>query len=103
VRMQYVKIKLAINSSIAEDIEYKKYFDEKIDLIANKSVALEQGYFWGVEEAKIHKEGSLVLFGSNDATAILSNEAGQKSTSETIEPPKGTQTEKKIFINPNCY
>lgn len=72
VRMQYVKIRLALNSEAQEDQMYKAYFDEKLKVIANKAQVLEQGYFWGVEEAKIVKEGSMVLFGSNDATPILS-------------------------------
>ncbi len=87
VRMQYVKIKLAINSEAQEDANYKAYFDEKINLIANKAVALEQGYFWGIEEAKIVKEGSMVLFGSNDVTPIMTPDDDTEDKSTENHPP----------------
>jgi len=83
VRMQYVKIKFAVNSQDKDYAVNKAYFDAKIDSIANKEDVMEQGYFWGIEEAKIYKEGSMVLFGSNDATPILQ--------SNTEPPTKGTQ------------
>jgi hypothetical protein len=71
VSMFYVKVNMAIDSTDKEYSVNKAYFDSKIDLIANKDKALEQGYFFGVEEAKIGKEGSMVLFGANDATEII--------------------------------
>lgn len=86
VRMMYVKINLGINSTAKEDAEYKKYFDSKINLISNKTEVLEQGYFWGVEEAKIITEGSMVLRGSNDATPI-------KEKSDTSEDAGNTSNE----------
>lgn len=91
VRMQYVKIRLALNSEAQEDQMYKAYFDEKLKVIANKAEVLEQGYFWGVEEAKIVKEGSMVLFGSNDATPILTpdTEEGEEDKSTVKQPLKG--------------
>lgn len=97
VRMQYVRIKLALNSEDKEHIEFKTNYDNYINEIANKEDAEERGYFWVVEEAKIAKEGSMVLFGSNDATPIQYSDAANKSTSEQ-EPPQGTQTinEKKV-------
>jgi hypothetical protein len=93
VRMQYVKMKLALNSDAKEDVEYKKTFNMYVDTIANKEVAYDRGYFWVVQEAKIIKEGSMVPFGSNDATTILSKEPDQ-STQEgnKTEPPQGTQS-----------
>ena len=71
VRMQYVKIDLAINDSTDDFKAEKGVWDSTIDTIANKEVAIEQGYFWRVSEAKISQEGSMVLKGSNDATPIL--------------------------------
>ena len=71
VRMQYVKMELAINSEEKEDKEYKKIFDKHINQIANKQVALDNGYFWAVTEAKIVQEGSMVLRGSNGSTPLL--------------------------------
>ncbi len=92
VRMQYVKIDLALNSEAKEDKEFKKTFDKHINEIANKERAIELGYFWAVGEAKIIKEGSMVLFGSNDATPMMypkETESG-KTTQET-EPLQNTQ------------
>ena len=71
VAMLYVKINMGVDSTDKEYAVNKAYFDSKIDLIANKDQVLEQGFFFGVEEAKINKEGSMVLFGSNDATEII--------------------------------
>ena len=45
VRMQYVKMDLALDSEEKEDKAYKKIFDKHIDKIANKDVAIEKGYF----------------------------------------------------------
>ena len=71
VSMYYVKIMMGIDSTEKDYAVNKVYFDSKINLIANQDVVREQGYFFGVEEAKINKEGSLVLQGSNDATGII--------------------------------
>lgn len=104
VRMQYISIKLAMNSDAKEDIEYKKYYDSKIDLIANKDEVEADGYFFGVEEAKIIREGSMVPLGSNDATPIRQKDftdAGT-TTSEEIEPVQPLKTVTQ-FINPNFY
>lgn len=105
VRMQYVKIQMGMNSDAKEHIDYKNYFDKHVDTIANKDVALDRGYFFGVEEAKIIKEGSMVVFGSNDATAIRQKqESAATSTDTKIEPPfPGTQKLETKFLNPNLY
>lgn len=88
IRMVYHKIRLGINSNQKDLKENKDYFDSRVDLIANKEVAMEEGYFWGVEELGIHKEGSLVVAGgSNDATSIILPE------SEITVPTKGTRQE----------
>lgn len=101
VRMQYVKIKLAMNSTAKDDLEYKMYYDARINDIANKDVAEAQGYFFGVEEAKIVTEGSMVIFGSNGATPIRQkNEDAGETTSEIIEPTIVTQN-KQFFLNAN--
>lgn len=97
VRMRYIDIVLAVNSDAKKDEEYKKNYDEILPLIANKDFAEEMGYFWGVKQAAIHKEGSMVLFGSNEATPIIYEP--EKSTQN--EPPEGTQTNNLMlnFIN----
>lgn len=82
VRMMYVKISLGMNSELEDDKSYKAYYDEKIESIANREAVEEHGYFWGIEEAKIVTEGSMVIRGSNDATPLR-----QKH----IEPDNSTQ------------
>lgn len=85
IRMVYHKIRLGVNSNDKDMAEAKAYFDSRINLIANKEVALEKEYFWGVEELAIHKEGSLVVAGgSNDATSIIFEAAD--STSQKEDP-----------------
>ena len=74
VRMEYVKLFLAVNSTDADFDEENQLFHKYINTIANREKVLEQGYFWGVEEAKILKEGSMVLAGSNDVTPLLTPE-----------------------------
>ena len=95
VRMQYVTIKLGINSEAKEYAENKAYYNSRIGEISNRNVVEEYGFFWGVEEAKLIKECSMVPFGSNDATAIVYPDAvtdtkgGQDNT-----PPTGMDYEK---------
>lgn len=111
VRMRYIKIRFGMNSEAKEHVEYKAYYDAKINEIANKEQVEEQGYFYGVEEAQIVKEGSMVLFGSNDATAVLtpmeenSSKGADSFTPDQNKGVAGTTTtqETKQFINPNLY
>jgi hypothetical protein len=86
VRMVYITVKLGMNSNKKEDIEYKNYYEKRIKEIVNSDVVEDQGYFFGVEEAKIIKEGSMVILGSNDATSVQQKEA-DTITSYEIEPP----------------
>jgi hypothetical protein len=91
--MVYFKIKLGMNSKAKEHSENLKYYEDNVNLIVNKEVAEELGYFWGIEELGIHKEGSLVVAGgSNDATSIYSKDIeADLITSSKEEPPKSTQ------------
>ena len=89
IRLMYVKIDLAINSDEQDDKAEKALFDKYIDKVANKDVAEERGYMWIVSEAKIYKEGSLVLFGANDATPPLQkNSEPQISTHKQNNEPQ---------------
>jgi len=110
IRMQYVKIELAIDDASDNYKDEKAVFDKYISQIANKGKAIEQGYFWAVTEAKIYKEGSAVLFGSNDATPTLysleENKDIQPPTSieNKAEPPTSTQNDgerESLLFNPN--
>ena len=85
VRMQYVKVQMGINSTEKAYIEEKTYYDKMIESIANKEEVEKDGYFFGVSEAKILKEGSLVLLGSNSVTPVLYASEPEKSTLEKQE------------------
>jgi hypothetical protein len=103
IRMVYVKIVMGIDSTDKQYKVNKDYFDSRVNDIANKERAEDLGYFFGVEELKIHKEASLVVGGgSNDATRIYQYKTTEAVTDTTakIEPPAGTQTDiNKILQN----
>ena len=103
VRMQYIKIETAFNSTNPDYSKQKEVYDTYYPQIANKEDFEEIEYFWVVKEAKNVMESSLVLFGSNSATGILNNENKSEAdniTSEQEEPSNDTQTKKRrIFIN----
>jgi len=71
VRMRYINVQLAIDSTSSDYEKQKSLWDSRIEQVANKDVAKENGYMWCIDEASIEKEGSLVLFGSNDATPVI--------------------------------
>ena len=100
VGMRYVKLALAVNDE--KYPEEKKVWDKYYPVIANKSDADAQGYFWAVTEAKVI-EGSAVPIGSNRVTPTMEiQEAAKNGTSRNNdEPPEGTQSElkRKIIIN----
>lgn len=99
VRMQYVRLELAINSNEDYYKEEKAVWNKYAPLVVNQEDLNETVYFWAVHEAKIYLEGSAVLFGSNDVTPIYTEEP------KHIEPPAGTQilavddTRKKEALN----
>lgn len=82
VGMQYVTIKLAINSDEDEDERYKAVFDEHIDDILNKDEVIKQGYYYAIYEAKV-REGSAVPLGSNQITPTISAKSDFEQTDKT--------------------
>lgn len=99
IRMVYKKIKLGINSTAKDLKSNKEYYDSRIDEIANKEQAQEDGYYWGVEELSISKEGSLVVAGgSNDATSIIISDPESTSQENKSEP-----AESSSLINKNLH
>lgn len=96
VRMMYDKIYFCVDPELDDDAESASFNDnwEKyIKEVVNVETAKNRGYFWAVPEARIFKEGSMVLFGSNDVTPTIYSL--EKSSSDTleIEPPESTQKE----------
>lgn len=90
IRMGYITLDLAVNSNDDEFKEEYKTWSETYPKLANKEKADESGYFWAVRELKIINEGSMVLFGSNDATPIENKTEAVLNTSRN-EPSKDTQ------------
>lgn len=90
IRMQYVKIHLAINDQDADFKENKAVWDQVYPQIANKETADELGYFWAVYEAKIMKEGSMVLSGSNEVTPIIYEKEEPGDATSSKGPAAGT-------------
>jgi len=98
IRMIYVKMVLGMNSHDKEHASNKAYYDLRINEIANKDFAEEHGHFWGVEELKIYKEGSLVVAGgSNDATSIYSKEIEADNNTSKQEPSDDTQDKQQLI------
>lgn len=100
VRMSYISMTLCIDDA-GEDYkqEYANFY-KYLAIIANKQDAIDAGYFWYIQEAKIVKEGSAVLFGSNDATPIFYSDpadAGQKE--EKQGPPESSHKTKSLIHN----
>lgn len=83
IRMQYVKLGIGVNDP--NDKEGFAYWKKNISKIANREVAEEWGFFFGVEELKLVMEGSAVLFGSNDATPV------KEAVRDTSEPSIDTR------------
>lgn len=94
VRMQYVKLFLCVNSDEDGYKEEKSNWETYFPHVVNRKDAEEKGYFWAVTDAKIYKEGSMVLAGSNDITPLLQKDIeAVEDTSKTetkSEPSKDT-------------
>lgn len=85
VRMQYISMTLCIDDDGDDFKQERENFYKYLPVIANKQDAIDAGYFWAITEAKIYKEGSAVLFGSNESTPILYSDpaqAGQNNKQE---------------------
>lgn len=100
IRMAYVDMKLCINSKSPDFINEKEDFDTYIKYAANKDLLGDLDYFWAIPEAKIVKEGSMVMSGSNPATHIFYHKDTEavSNTSDKSEPSKDTQTELKDLL-----
>lgn len=99
VRMRYIAMTLCIDDSSDDFKQEKDNFDKYIKVVANRKDAEEQGYFWAITEAAVYKEGSAVLFGSNEATPILySDPQSSSQSSNKADPPKEQSNKKSELI-----
>lgn len=87
VRMRYISTTLCINDDSPDFKQEYENFYKYLAVIANKDDAMDRGYFWAVTEAAIHKEGSAVLFGSNEATPILYTDPQSSSQDDNKSDP----------------
>lgn len=94
VRMGYVSMTLCIDDSSDDFKQEYANFYKYLPLIANKQSAIDAGYFWAIHEAKIIKEGSAVLFGSNEATPILYEDPADAGQKQEQIPPVDTRVTK---------
>jgi len=100
IRMIYHKISVGIKSDKKEHKKEREYYESRIELIANKDEVEKEGYFFGVEELGISREGSLVPSGGSNTATTIYEAVGNTSSKQEDEPPiNGTQTKKQnIFI-----
>lgn len=95
IRMIYIDVKLGVKTKSKDYATQNAYYEENIDRIVNKDEVEKEGYFFGVEQLRIYKEGSMCVGGgSNDATSIYENMSKTEAASSTsieIEPSKDTQ------------
>lgn len=104
VRMQYMDVEFAMNSTHKADEKEKANFDKYSPLIANKNDFGSIDYFCIVKQAKNSQESSLVMFASNSSTGQLKDiqdEPSNHSDENKNEPTDVTQT--KSIINLNIY
>lgn len=100
IRMIYHKISVGMNSDKKEHKKQRDYYESKIDLIANKEDVEKDGYFFGVEELGISKEGSLVTVGGSNSATTIYEAVNSTSSKQEDEPTINvTQTKKQnLFI-----
>ena len=97
VRMQYVTILLAMDSENPQDATERKNYYDYINKIANKDDFEYISHFFIIKEAKNVKESSLVLFGSNHVTGVISDSANKniEAVNDTSKPETSNDTQKR--------
>lgn len=106
VRMLYMKIETAFNSDDPDYMKQTENYEKYYPLIVNKDEFKEIEYFFIVKEAKNVMESSLLPFGSNSATAEISQienkEEAELITSENKDEPtdvtQETQVKRKLSV-----
>ena len=97
VRMQYIKLETAFNSDDEDYSKQTENYQKYYPLIANKDEFKEIEYFFIVKEAKNVMESSLLPFGSNSATAEISqveNKAEADNITSEIKTEPSIDTQK---------
>jgi hypothetical protein len=71
IGLRYIQIVLCLDSTLDEDVAYKKNWDKYYPIVINKDVVDTYHYFFAVIESQI-LENSCVLFGANENTGVYS-------------------------------
>jgi hypothetical protein len=94
IRMGYIDMKLCIDSKSPDLLEEKENFDMYVKMAANAHLIEDLDYFWAIPEARIVKEGSMVMSGSNPATHIFYHkEIEAVINTSKAEPLEDTQND----------
>lgn len=96
VRMGYIDMILCIDDPSPDFAQEYANFHKYLPIIANKEEVIASGIYWAISQGKIVKEGSAVLYGSNDATPILYSDPA--STSQKVRTPN-PQDSSTVKIN----
>lgn len=106
IRMRYIKMFFAVDSDSPDYKQEKVNFDKYVGDIINSDRAKENGYFFGIEEAEIYKEGSMVIAGSNDITPMVypkNTPDPSQTDSEDKADPSLTDSQKKDAARRRVY
>ncbi len=71
IGLRYIQIVLCLDSTLEEDVTYKKNWDKYYSIVINKDLVDTYHYFFAVIESQI-LENSCVLFGANKNTGVYS-------------------------------
>lgn len=103
IRMIYKDIFLALDSTDKELSVNKQLFDMYLPQITNPEKAQELGYYWGIKQLAIDREGSLVVAGgSNDATGIITVDLAKSTSTKThtiLDSLGSTPTQQKTILD----
>lgn len=97
VREQYIKLRMAVNSTSPDFVKENEVWNEVIGSVANREHAEKMGYFFAIDESKIIKESSMVLFGSNSATPMLQKDIEPTNVTQD-KGSRGSTSQSKISI-----
>lgn len=100
--LQYVSLELCIDSNAEWNSEEKEAWNKYYPDVVNKEDLADYGFFWAVTEQKI-REGSAVVYGSNEATPTIFVEPVTDTSTKQDSSDDTPKSEQKKLINVNFY
>jgi hypothetical protein len=97
IGLRYIQIVLCLDSTLEEDVTYKKNWDKFYSIVINKDLVNTYHYFFAVIESQI-LENSCVLFGANENTGVYStskSKAADEAPDDEDAPVVETEQEIK--------